>query len=182
MRINNNKLQPLLLCAVFGLLSAQSAQAERADRPKPINMLAAKLEIDDAKGERVATGDVLIAKGSILIRADKAVVREDAQGYQHVWLSAKPGQRVFFRERRDGADDEFIEAEAQAIQYDGQHDAVTLNGRGELRHYRGTTLAGELLAEHISYDDAAGRFVAQNPVPAEAAVPGHRVRVMLVPR
>src|SRR5262249_50238852 len=100
----------------------------------------------------------------------------DAQGYQHATATALPGQRVFFRQRREGADDEFIEAEAQTLRYDGRADAVALAGRGQLRHYRGTLLAGGPVGGHTDNRDAVGGAV---PGPEAGA---QRVRVMLVQR
>lgn len=164
---------------------ALNAQAEKADRAKPIHFQADRLVDDGIKQESVITGDVILTKGSILVRADQVIVREDPQGYQHAVLTALPGKRAFFREKREGGDDEFIEGEAEAIEYDGQADSVKLIRRGVFRQWRGATLGGETAGAVIRYNNLTSLFQVDGDATGAAGSVGARrgrMRGMLVPR
>jgi lipopolysaccharide export system protein LptA len=50
-------------------------------------------------------------------------------------VTAAPGQRAFFRQKRDG-DNEFIEGESETIEYDGKADVFKLIKDARLRRLR----------------------------------------------
>jgi lipopolysaccharide export system protein LptA len=89
---------------------ALGAAAEKADRDKPMNIEADALRYDDAKKISVFTGRVVLTKGSIQIRGERVEVRQDAQGFQYGVVTAEPGKRAFFRQKREGLD-QYIEGE-----------------------------------------------------------------------
>ena len=95
------------------------AHAEKADRQKPMNVEADALRYDDLKQTSLFTGNVVITKGSIIIRGARIDVRQDADGYQHGTAVAAPGKLAYYKQKREGAD-EFIEGEAETIEYDGR--------------------------------------------------------------
>ena len=131
-------IAPLLALAL--LAAAGAASAERADRNKPMNVEADALRYDDLNQTSVFTGRVVITKGSIVIRGARIEVRQDAEGYQHGVVTAEPGKLAFYRQKREGVD-EFIEGEAEVIEYDGRAARVKFIRRDELRRYLGATLA-----------------------------------------
>ena len=94
---------PLLLtgCLAAGLLFAAAAQAEKADRNLPLNAESDALRYDDARQTSIFTGNVVITKGTIVIRGAKVEVRQDAQGNQFGIVNGNPG---FFRQKRDGVE------------------------------------------------------------------------------
>jgi lipopolysaccharide export system protein LptA len=150
--------------------------AERADRDRPMNIEADRLEHDDQ-------GRVIATKGTILFRGQTLEVREDADGYQQGLLLPAPGQRAFYRQKREGVN-EFMEAEAERIEYDGRRDRVVLSGRAELRRLRGSTLADEIQGQVIVYDNLNDQFTVDG-APRQAANPGSvtpRVRAVLTPK
>lgn len=166
----------LLLCA---LLSGSPAGAEKADRAKPMNVEADALRYDDLKQTSVFTGKVVLTKGSILIRGARVEVRQDPEGFQFGVVTAEPGRLAFYRQKREGVD-EFIEGEADVIEYDGKADRVKFIRRAELRRYRGTALNDEVVGSLITYDNANDMFTVDGG-PASPAV-GGRVRAVLAPR
>src|SRR5690606_8939801 len=109
----------LLLCA----LACGVVQAEKADRNKPMNIEADALRHDELQQTSVFTGNVVMTKGTIVLRGAQLDVRQDAEGYQFGTVTAEPGKRAFFRQKRDtlaGQPDEFVEGEAEVIEYDGK--------------------------------------------------------------
>ncbi len=169
---------------VVGALGLAPASAEKADRSKPMHVEADALRYDDVKQTSVFTGHVVLTKGSIVIRGSKIEVRQDAQGYQFGSVSSESPTLAFFRQKRDGVD-EFIEGEAESIEYDGRADAVRLANKAQLRRYRGATLSDEFTGGLIVYNNTTDVFTIDGaPTRADAGpttAPG-RVRAMLTPK
>jgi lipopolysaccharide export system ATP-binding protein len=111
-------LYPALLTAALALAGA-CVHAERADRDKPLTIDADALRHDDQKQITLFTGRVTANKGTIAMRGARLEVRQDVQGNQFGILTADPGQRAYFRQKREGMD-EFIEGEAEQIEYDSE--------------------------------------------------------------
>ena len=179
-------LLPLFSLFLAALLACGMARAEKADSAKPMNIEADALRHDDLKQISVFTGNVVVTKGTIILRGAQLEVRQDAQGYQFGVMTAEPGKRAFFRQKRDtalGAPDEFVEGEGEVIDYDGRADIVKFIRRAELRRYMGGTLADQLNGDLIVYNNLTGIFTVDgNPANASAANPGGRVRAILAPR
>jgi len=177
-------------CACLVVLAglwAGSAWAERADRDKPMNVEADALRYDDAKQVSVFSGRVVLTKGTILIRGGKVEVRQEPDGSQFGVITAEPGKLAFFRQKRDDVD-EFIEGEAQTIDYDGRADTVKFVGNAQLRRYLGSKLNDEFKASVIVYNNITEVFTLDGtPVPGGNASAGNvlapgRVRATLTPK
>jgi lipopolysaccharide export system protein LptA len=176
----NGKVSALALAALT-LWPAWSL-AEKADRGKPMHVEADRLRFDEAKQVRVITGNVLITKGSIVIRGARVELRQDAAGNQYAKVIAEAGRRAFFRQKRDGLD-EFIEGEGETIDYDGKADTVRFVGQAEMRRLRGVTLFDQMSGNLISYDNQTDVFSVDGAgASTGAATPGGgRIRLMLTP-
>lgn len=160
------------------------AQAEKADRSKPMNVEADSLRYDDLKQVSVFTGRVVLTKGSIVIRGDRLEVRQDPDGYQFGVATGSADKPAFFRQKREALD-EFIEGEGETITYDGKADTVTFARKAQLRRLRGSTLADEITGGNIVYENLTDRFSVDgvaNKGPAGALGSTGRVRVMLTPK
>ena len=178
------RLLPLLLLSA---LVCGAVQAEKADRNKPMNIEADALRHDELKQTSVFTGNVVMTKGTIVLRGAQLDVRQDAEGYQFGTVIAAPGKRAFFRQKRDtlpGQPDEYVEGEAEVIEYDGKADNVKLIRRGNLRSYRLTSLTDEITGAVIVYNNLSDVFIVdvQPRAPGAAAAPGGRVRAVLAPK
>ena len=176
-----NTYTSLAFFLVFALFGGV-ASAEKADRNKPMNVEADALRYDDLKQTSVFTGRVVIAKGTILIRGARVDVRQDPEGYQYGVVTAEPGKLAFYRQKREGVD-EFIEGEAEAIEYDSKADRVKFIKRAELRRYRGATVSDEMTGSLITYDNTSDVFTVDGGTALPAGgVAGGRVRAVLSPR
>ena len=164
----------------FGL--SFPASAERADRDKPMNAEADALRYDDLKQSSVFTGNVVITKGTTVVRGARVEVSQDPQGYQKAVSIAAPTKLAYYRTKRDGVD-ETIEGEAARIEYDSRSDVVKFIGRAVVRRFGGATLLDETTGAVITYDNTTDVFTvdggAQN---RSAANPDGRIRAMLSPR
>jgi len=179
------KLYFYLLLSWVLTLTGSPALAEKADRDKPMNVEADNMRYDDLKQTNVFTGRVVMTKGSIIVRGARIDVRQDAAGYQYGLVTAEPGKLAYFRQKRDGVD-EFIEGEAETIEYDSKADNVKLIKRAVMRRYIGSTLGDETTGAVIVYENTTGVYTVDGGVAPGSKTAGTngtgRVRAMLSPK
>ncbi|WP_297754949.1 lipopolysaccharide transport periplasmic protein LptA [Hydrogenophaga sp.] len=165
-------------CLAVSLCWSVPALAEKADRNQPLNAEADSLRYDDVRQTSVFTGNVIITKGTILIRGDQVEVRQDPQGNQFGIVNGKP---AFFRQKREGLD-EFIEGTGQRIEYDSKADTVRFIGNAIMRRFKGTQLSDETSGSVIVYNNSTEVYTVDGgSANKSAANPGGRVRAMLTP-
>jgi lipopolysaccharide export system protein LptA len=174
-------LSPLVVAALLCL--AGPAQAEKADRGKPMNIEADSLRYDDLKQASVFTGRVVLTKGTIQIRGDRLEVHQDPDGYQFGVATANGDKLAFYRQKREALD-EFIEGEGETITYDGKADTVTFARRAQLRRLRGAVLADEVTGGNIVYENLTDHFSVDGVAKSgtSGALGTGRVSVMLTPK
>ena len=175
------RLLSRFIIAALGLTLVAAAHAELADKDKPMNIEADALRYDDARQSSVFTGNVVVTKGTIVMRGTKMDVRQDPQGNQFGNLygtAAKPG---FFRQKREALE-EWIEGEGEHIEYNSQAETVVFTGSAVLRRYRGTLINDESLGNQITYNSRTEVFTVKGGESNRtAANPSGRVRAMLTP-
>lgn len=174
---------PIRSCVALVLaLAATLAQAERADRNKPMNIEADALRYDDVKQLSVFSGHVVLTKGTIVVRGAQLEVRQDPDGYQFAVVTGTPDAQAFFRQKREALD-EFIEGESDTIEYDGRADKVKFIKKAHMRRLRGATLADEITGALIVYENLTDMFTVDG-LPRQGAQPvsGGRVRAVLTPK
>ena len=166
----SNRLRILLACACCAGLMAAPAQAERADRSKPINVESERMHVDDAKKVSVFDGNVVITQGTLTIHANKVTVRQDKDGYQYATAIGNPAT---FRQKRDGGG--YIEGAADRIEYDGKADRMQFFNHAWLKREP----ADEVRGNYISYDGPTEYFTV---TPGADASPDARVHAVIRPR
>jgi len=175
-----------LACAVALAIASLAAHAEKADRAKPMNIEADAMRYDDLKQSSVFNGNVVVTKGTIIIRGTRIDVRQDPEGYQYGVVTAAPGQLAYFKQRRDGppGSDEWIEGESEVIEYDGRADNVKFIRRAVMRRLVGATVNDETTGPLIVYDQSNDTFSVNGAPPSPNAGPAGsgRVRAVLTPR
>jgi lipopolysaccharide export system protein LptA len=169
----------LTVCAVFAL----PAWAEKADRNKNMVFESDSLRLDDVKQVSSFSGNVVMTKGTIVVRAARIDVREDADGYQMAVITGTPDKAAFFRQKREALD-EYIEVESEQIDYNGHADVVKFTGKAVLRRLRGAVLADEITGAVIVYENLTDKFSVDGSSAkvGGAPTPGGRVRAMLTPK
>ena len=162
------------------------AQAEKADRTKPMNIEADAMRYDDLKQTSVFTGNVIVTKGTITIRGDRIDVRQDPEGYQYGVVTAAPGKLAYYKQRRDSGNDEWIEGEGETIEYDSRADNVKFIRRAVMRRLIGATPNDESSGPLIVYDQSNDTFTVNGaglpPNAGVASQPSGRVRAILTPK
>lgn len=155
--------------------TAFSASAEKADREQPINLEADAVTVNDAKKTSIYTGNVILTQGTLIIRGDKLIVREDKDGFQH---STSFGNPTTFKQKREGKN-EYIEGSGQRIEYDARMDKVQLFTKAWVK--RGDDIVH---GDYISYDANAeyAEVIGGGPSAATPATPKGRVRAVIQPK
>jgi len=113
--------------AVVLLALAPLAAAEKADREKPTQIEANRMSADDTRRMNIFEGNVVLTKGTLSVRAERIVVRQDAEGYQ---FSTATGAPVRFKQRQDPKEGEkegrWLDGEALRIEIDERNQKIEL--------------------------------------------------------
>lgn len=171
------------LTAAIGLglgLIALPVQAERADRSQPMQFDAGQMRIDGKRKVQLLTGGVELNQGTMQIRAAQVELRETARGQVAVAEGTANAPLVQFRQKRDGVD-EWIEGQAERVEYDAGSQVVRLFQRAQVRLLRAGALADQVVGEQITYDHVRDVFEVQGQASGTAPGTG-RVRGTVTPR
>lgn len=164
-----------LIAALIVALACATAGAERADRFKPTNVEADRMQYDDVKQVNVFTGNVVLTRGTITIRGDKMVLRQDPEGYQ---FGTAVGNPATFRQKRDGVD-QWIEGRAEELEYDGRNETVRLIRDAKVRRTEDGRTVDEMTGGLIVYDTRSERVAVEGGTGPDSS---GRVRVTIQPR
>lgn len=178
-RLSPRAPRPWALVALLALIAAP-AGAEKADRMAPLNFSADTARVDDQKKVHVLRGNVEINKGTIVIRSAQVEVRQDKEGHQTAIATGGP-RRAYFKQKREGLD-EFIEGEAERLEYDSRADTVKLVNQAVMRRLRGSAVVDEVAGSTIVYDNGSEVFQVQGGSAPAAGTASGRVRGTLSPR
>jgi lipopolysaccharide export system protein LptA len=128
------------------------------------------------EGKKTATfeGKVVLTQGSLVIRAERIVVRQDDEGFQYGVATGNPAT---FRHKQEGAGG-YIDGQASQIEYNSKLERVEFSDNARLRRDSGDDIRGDF----ISYDAKSESFT----VKSEAGTPGAnregRVRATIMPK
>ncbi|HVF65410.1 MAG TPA: lipopolysaccharide transport periplasmic protein LptA [Casimicrobiaceae bacterium] len=159
------------------LIPAREVQAERDDKKQNVNYSANTGDFNYQTKVGNLSGNVIITQGTMTIRADKIVFKQNADNSITATATGNP---IAFRQKRDGVD-EFMEGFAQRADYDGEKELLELFDRALLK--RGQD---EIRSNYISYNTRTELFRAEGrpdspSAPADAG-PGPRVRGVIQPK
>jgi lipopolysaccharide export system protein LptA len=166
------RILPHLLAA---LLLPATALAEKADKTKPTHIEAAKMSADDVRRVSIFEGNVVLSKGTVLVCADRIVVRQDADGYQFATATGKP---VRFRQKGDpkgGQEGAWTDGEAMRVELDDRNEKVELFERARV-----TRDQDEVRGEYIFVDQRTEFFSVSARPGAQDAAPASTGRVTAV--
>jgi lipopolysaccharide export system protein LptA len=168
----------LHLFSLFAMSATAPALAERADRDKPTQIDANRATGEELKQVVVYSGQVVLTKGTLRITGERLELREDPEGYQFAVVMAPRGELATFRQRRDSARpgvEEFIEAAAERLEYDGKAETVRLTGRAQVKRLEDGQVRDEFSGGVITYNMRESRYSGDGS-------DGGRTRTIIAPR
>ncbi|MCO5097712.1 MAG: lipopolysaccharide transport periplasmic protein LptA [Rhodocyclaceae bacterium] len=165
-----------LLCAVL-LAAATPGHAEKADRNKPVNLEADRVTVDEINKVHIFDGNVTLSQGTLVIRSDKLVVKQDAEGFKSGVATANPGNLAHFRVKRDGKD-EYVEGEGERIEHDAKTEITKFFNRAYVK-----SGLDEVRGQYIVFDGPNENYSVTSG-PAGTVLPGrdNRVRAVIQPK
>ena len=156
------------------LLGPAAALADKSDRDKPTQIEANRMSADDARRLTIFEGAVVLTRGTITLRADRIVVRQDAEGYQ---FSSATGKPVRFRQRQDpkppDTEGVWVEGEAMRMEMDDR------SGKIELFDNARVNRDGDEVTGNYIFVDQRSEFFS---VDAGKGAPGGRVKAVIQPK
>ncbi|MBC3870481.1 lipopolysaccharide transport periplasmic protein LptA [Undibacterium oligocarboniphilum] len=171
----------LLSLTLFALsMTATSAtRAEKADSYAD-TIIEAGHSFDDIKNNvAVLSHGVTISRGTLLIKAEKANLKQAVDGKQNVVLISKPGTPVTFRQKRDGGPDLWIEGQAESAEYDESTEMVKLISNALVRYLDGKKVTQEQSGAYLSYDSKNDVFLGTNSTSGQHVEGNSRVRIVI---
>ncbi len=168
----------LLLFALC--LSALPAQAEKADRDKPINIEADRISVDDAKKIHTFEGNVQFLQGTLAIRSDRIIVTQDNDGMQTGVATGGAGGLARFRQRREGRED-YVEGEAERIVHNSRSEKTEFFQRAHLK-----SGLDEVRGQYVAFDSKTETYLVTSGPGGATATPqagkDTRVRAVIQPK
>ena len=174
-------MKKIFAAAVLSLLAFQ-ASAEKADSLKQAVVNFDSLDVDEVTQTRILTGNVVLTRGTLIMKSEKARVTEAADGYMSVVLTTVPGKQATFRQKRDGGTDLWVEGAAQRIEYDERTELVKLFNNASVKNLEGTRLSNEVDGEFISYDSRKEVALVRNDASGDSKAGKGRGTLILAPR
>jgi lipopolysaccharide export system protein LptA len=164
--------------AILALLLAAPAWAEKADRDKPTQIEANRMSADDAKRMNIFEGNVVLTKGTIAVRADRIVVRQDAEGYS---LTTATGSPVRFKQRQDPKEGQkegvWMDGEAMRVEIDDRKQTIELFDNARVS--RG---GDEVAGNYIFVDQRSEFYSVSSGKTAKDGQAQGRVRATIQPK
>ena len=164
---------PLAFALIFVSCSAFS---EKADKDKPAQIEANRMSSDETRRLTIFEGNVVVTKGTMNVRAERLVVRQDAEGYQYTTATGNP---VKFRQREDpkeGKEGGWMDGEALRIEIDDRKSTVELHEKARV-----TRGGDEVLGNFIFVDQRSDFFSVSAGKDAKDPQSG-RVRATIQPK
>jgi lipopolysaccharide export system protein LptA len=169
------RLAPAAAAVALALALASPARADDADKDKPINFSSDTGGYSRGTNTGDLCGNAIITQGTLTLHADCIKFKVNPDNSVSATATGNP---VSFRQRREGTD-EYDEAYAQRIAYDGQKQLVELFDRALLK--RGAT--NEMRSDYISYNRATDyASVGTPPSAATPTRPVSRVTGVILPK
>ena len=159
------------------LCHVPSAVAEKADKDKPTHIEANRMSADDTRRLSIFEGNVVLTKGTIIIRADRIVVRQDPEGYQ---LATATGAPVRFRQKAEPKGDKegvWMDGEALRIEVDDRNEKIELFDRAWVKKDE-----DEVRGDYIFVDQRSEFFSAMSGKGGASTGSDGRVRAVIQPK
>ena len=153
-----------IICSALSLsFCVGSTHAEKADQNKPVILEAESVSVNDVQQIYDLKGQILLIKGSIVVTGDDGHIQVDPEGYEFVDVKGTPEIAASFRQRREGAADEFMQGHGTQVSYNAKTELLTITGDARLKRLLNMQMLDQLQGWKIEYDDITERYRVTPP-------------------
>jgi lipopolysaccharide export system protein LptA len=170
----------LTLLVAAAALSGSPAFAEKADSLKQVIIDADSATSDQVTQTQILVGNVILQQGTLLIKAGRAIIKTDPQGYTYATFYAASGGLATFRQKRDGGDI-WDEGEAERIEYNNKVEVVKMFSKAKIATIEQGRKSQEVQGPYLSYDSRKEVYTLENDVSGTTKTGGGRVRIVREP-
>lgn len=131
---------------------AMSAHALEADKSQPTTIDANRMTYNEKSNVNVFTGNVLLTRGTLVIRGDKLTLTEARDGTQSAKVEGSPAR---FKQQRDSKIPNevlLIDGTGKSIEFDGNKSIVTLTGDASIQKSTNGQLTESISGNKITYE------------------------------
>ncbi|HEX4916456.1 MAG TPA: lipopolysaccharide transport periplasmic protein LptA [Limnobacter sp.] len=148
MNMHHLKFNALL---VLALILPLQAMALESDKKQPTTIDANAMTYNEKTNVNVFTGNVLLTRGSLVIRGDKLTLVERPDGTQFATVEGNPAR---FKQQRDSKTNEvlLINGTGNTIEFDGAKSIVTLSGNASIQKSADGQLTESISGSKITYE------------------------------
>ncbi|HEY1057372.1 MAG TPA: lipopolysaccharide transport periplasmic protein LptA [Limnobacter sp.] len=142
---------PMAWALVSLFLYSATAWSLESDKKQPTTIDANQMNYNEKASVNVFTGNVLLTRGSLVVRGDKLTLRETKDGTQHATIEGSPAR---FKQQRDSTKPSevlLINGTANLIELDGASSVVTLTGQANLQKSSNGQLTESITGNKIVY-------------------------------
>lgn len=155
------------LTLITALTTSSWCHALSSDREQPMMIEADRVELDDATGVSIYTGNVKVTQGTLVLTGDRMTVHNRGDDVDKVLMDGTPAT---YKQRPDGKEHD-VHAKSKRMEYHTDPERVILLEQAEVDQ------AGDVLrSERIVYD------VVKDQVNAGTDQPNERVIITIQPR
>jgi lipopolysaccharide export system protein LptA len=136
-----------------GLLACgPMVHALEADKLQSTTIDADQMTYNEKSNVTVFTGNVLLTRGTLVIRGEKLTLTETAGGNQFAKVEGSPAR---FKQQRDSqvkSDVLLISGAGEMIEFDGNKSIVTLTGKASIEKSANGQLTESISGSKITYE------------------------------
>lgn len=169
----------VLTCVASAFMLSSTAMALESDKNQPTTIDANQMNYSEKAQVNVFSGNVLLTRGSLLIRGDKLTLSENKDGSQFAKIEGTPAR---FKQQRDSdkkGEVLMIDGTANLIEFDGDKSVVTLSGNASLQKSANGQLTESISGNKIIYQQNTESL---NVVGNDAGGQKSRVQAVIKPR
>lgn len=170
-----------LLAAGLLALAGGGLQAAPASAPPDVPTLidSDTLEYDDPRQTSVFSGNVVLTRGDLSMRAHRLELRQDDTGAQFAIATAGRDNQVYVRQAKPGSV-EIVEGYADRAEYDSRSETLEFIGHAVVTRLACGIKLDEIRGERIRYNQGSDVYTATGGPKAGTA--NQRVRTMIQSR
>lgn len=147
---------PLAVC--LSSFCTLGASAPLSDRQAPTKVDSDRLQHDEKRSFTVFSGNVLLTRGSLVMRGDRLELQQLPDGSSRGVLTGSPAH---IRQRRS-AENEWMVGRAERIDYDSRSEISVLTGNALMLRLAGETERDRISGDRLVYNSAAETYQVES--------------------